>query len=125
MPLGSTLLTIERTLTRPRSLRDRLHETIQSRIATARNDSVEDQRRPAQKYMPPPDRILEVLRNNDGAMFQQELVEVSGKSAASVSRYLTDLEDEDLVRRVRVNRENLVLIGSHPWDAERQACGDD
>lgn len=70
-------------------------------------------------------RILELLLANDGRMRQQRIVEAVDVSAASVSRHLSQLADDDRIDKFPVGRENVVqLAGLRPlsdldgWPAE-------
>lgn len=84
-----------------------------------------DQVHRRREFVHPTDRVLQHLRANDGRMRQSDLVDEMDKSAASVSRYLTELEDGDLIRRVRVGGRNVVLLGdgSQVGDGWRQREG--
>lgn len=60
-------------------------------------------------------RILELLLANDGRMRQQSIVEAVDVSAASVSRHLSGLADQDRIDKFPVGRENVVqLAGLRP-----------
>lgn len=54
--------------------------------------------------------VLSLLRANDGCLKQTELVELTGASKATVSRWLADMEAEDRIERVRFGRENVVCL---------------
>jgi hypothetical protein len=65
------------------------------------------------------ERIHRYLRPHGGRMRQSELVECTEWSKAKVSRLLSELEDEGIIRKVRLGRENLVCLES------RDPLGDD
>lgn len=59
------------------------------------------------------DRILLLIERHGGRIRQQRIVEQVEWSKAKVSRLLSDLEEEGIVRKVRLGRENLVCLESH------------
>jgi len=59
---------------------------------------------------PPKQRVIQLVRANGGRMYQQELVDEMDRSDASVSRYLSALEDERRIYRLRDGRNNLVMV---------------
>lgn len=59
--------------------------------------------------------ILELLLANDGRMKQQCIVEAVDVSAASVSRHLSELDDQGRIDKVPIGRENVIqLAGLQP-----------
>lgn len=58
------------------------------------------------------DRILLLIERHGGRIRQQRIVEQVEWSKAKVSRLLSDLEEEGIVRKVRLGRENLVCLES-------------
>lgn len=61
------------------------------------------------ELLPPEEYIERMVESNDGRIMQATLVEEMDRSAATVSRYLSSMEDEGRIRRVRVGRRNLVM----------------
>jgi Uncharacterized membrane-associated protein/domain len=61
------------------------------------------------------DRIVRLLRENDGRMKQTRIVETTGWSKSKVSMLLSEMEQEGLVSKLQVGRENLIsLPGEEP-----------
>ncbi|RRJ30489.1 helix-turn-helix transcriptional regulator [Halocatena pleomorpha] len=61
------------------------------------------------------DRILSLLRENGGRMKQVKIVEQTGWSKSKVSMLLSEMDDEDLISKLRVGRENIIsLVGNEP-----------
>lgn len=58
----------------------------------------------------PRDRIVRYLERHNGRAMQAEIVADSEKSAATISRYLSELEAENVVQRTRVRRSKLVIF---------------
>ncbi|OYR47943.1 helix-turn-helix domain-containing protein [Halorubrum sp. Ea8] len=56
--------------------------------------------------------VCRLLKRNDGRMRQSEIIESTEWSKAKVSRVLSDLEEEEVVKRVRIGRENVVDLQS-------------
>ncbi|MFB6079793.1 MAG: helix-turn-helix transcriptional regulator [Haloferacaceae archaeon] len=59
------------------------------------------------------DRLLLLVERHDGRMRQQEIVAQVEWSKAKVSRLLSDLEEEGVLRKIRLGRENLICLESH------------
>lgn len=61
------------------------------------------------------DRVLRMLEANDGRMKQVDIVDGTEWSKSKVSMLLSDMEDDDLISKLRVGRENIIsLKGSEP-----------
>lgn len=58
----------------------------------------------------PEERVVRLLETNGGQLRQQEIVEAMDRSPSTVSRYLSSLEDDGRIKRVRVSRENVVFL---------------
>ena len=58
----------------------------------------------------PEERVVRLLETNGGQLRQQEIVEAMDRSPSTVSRYLSSLEDDRRIKRVRVSRENVVFL---------------
>lgn len=54
------------------------------------------------------DRIVRLLEERDGRMKQAEIVESTGWSKSKVSMVLSDMEDEDVISKLRLGRENVI-----------------
>lgn len=57
--------------------------------------------------------VLDVLEANGGRLWQRELVEVTGRSSSTVSRWLCTLEETGAVERIQIGREKLVFLPEH------------
>ena len=73
-------------------------------------------------------RVLQLLARNKGHMRQTAIVESVEWSKAKVSRLLSDLEQDDEIRRVRLGRENVVYLRGYepatlgpPFESEGQS----
>ncbi|UPM43416.1 helix-turn-helix transcriptional regulator [Halocatena salina] len=93
------------TLRLPVELRDRSTEESGSEMpAITETDLMTDE-----------DRILSLLRDNGGRMKQVKIVEETGWSKSKVSMLLSEMDDEDLISKLRVGRENIIsLVGDEP-----------
>ncbi len=61
------------------------------------------------------DRVVRLLRDHGGRMKQTRIVEQTDWSKSKVSMLLSDMEEQGLVTKLRVGRENLVsLPGEEP-----------
>lgn len=58
----------------------------------------------------PREFVTRLLEAEGGRLPQQALVEYTDLSAASISRYLQDLENEDVVVRLEIGREKVVFL---------------
>lgn len=56
------------------------------------------------------DALVELVESRGGRVKQSELVELTGWSKATVSRYLGELEDDGAIDRVSVGRQKVVLL---------------
>jgi len=59
-------------------------------------------------------KIYELILNNDGAVFQSKLVEMSGMPKSTVSLILDRLEAKGLVERRRRGMSNIVILKHEP-----------
>ena len=60
-------------------------------------------------------RVLELLRENNGRMKQARIVERTDWSKSKVSLLLSEMESNDQISKLRVGRENLIsLAGNEP-----------
>jgi len=65
------------------------------------------------------DRIVEIIAENDGRVRQQEIVQRTDWSKSKVSRRLSKMEDEGLISKISVGRENLVTFHDEEPDAAK------
>ncbi|MDY6779019.1 MAG: winged helix-turn-helix transcriptional regulator, partial [Halobacteria archaeon] len=54
------------------------------------------------------DRIVNLLRENEGRMKQADIVESTGWSKSKVSMVLSDMEDDGKISKLRLGRENVI-----------------
>lgn len=62
--------------------------------------------------------VCRLLERNERRMRQSQIIESTEWSKAKVSRVLSDLEEEGVVNRVRIGRENVVDLQSDAEDVE-------
>jgi uncharacterized membrane protein len=62
-------------------------------------------------------RVEDLLREHGGRMRQSAIVEATGWSKSKVSMVLSEMEEADRVRKLRVGRENIVSLPGHEPDA--------
>lgn len=55
------------------------------------------------------DQILTILDAHDGRMYQQDVIVETGFSAGTVSRLLSEMEDDGQIARLRKGREKIVV----------------
>lgn len=58
----------------------------------------------------PREFLAELVRHTGGRMWQTDIVETTGWSKSTVSRYLSSLESGDTVERIRIGRRKLVAV---------------
>jgi len=58
----------------------------------------------------PREFLAELVRHTGGRMWQTDIVETTGWSKSTVSRYLSGLESSDTVGRIRIGRRKLVAV---------------
>jgi hypothetical protein len=63
------------------------------------------------------ERVVTLLESNGGRMKQVDIVENTNWSKSKVSMLLSDMEDEEIISRLRVGRENIVSLSGHEPDA--------
>jgi len=78
---------------------------------------------PSRQPQPEPvtdeDRILEILEENGGRVRQQAIVQRTDWSKSKVSRRLSKMEDDDLISKISVGRENLVTFHDEEPEAAK------
>jgi uncharacterized membrane protein len=60
------------------------------------------------------DRVLEILKEVGGKMYQNDMVKRMDLSKSKVSDILSSLEREGKIRRLRTGRKNLVMLPPAP-----------
>jgi len=65
------------------------------------------------------DRILQILEENGGRVRQQAIVQRTDWSKSKVSRRLSKMEDDDLISKISVGRENLVTFHDEEPEAAK------
>lgn len=61
------------------------------------------------------DRVLSLLQDNDGRMKQVNIVNETGWSKSKVSMLLSDMDEDGLISKLRVGRENIIsIVGDEP-----------
>jgi hypothetical protein len=63
------------------------------------------------------DRVLRMLDANGGRMKQVNIVDETGWSKSKVSMLLSDMEEEGLISKLRVGRENVISLKGHEPEA--------
>jgi hypothetical protein len=63
------------------------------------------------------DRVLNLLEENGGRMKQVTIVDETDWSKSKVSMLLSDMEEEDLISKLRVGRENIISLAGEEPDA--------
>ncbi|MFB6179261.1 MAG: helix-turn-helix transcriptional regulator [Halorientalis sp.] len=63
------------------------------------------------------DRVVKMLETNGGRMKQANIVDETGWSKSKVSMLLSDMEDDEVISKLRVGRENIVSLSGHEPDA--------
>ncbi len=61
--------------------------------------------------------VIELLEANDGRMKQGMIVDETNWSKSKVSMLLSEMEDEELISKLRVGRENIISLPGHEPDA--------
>jgi hypothetical protein len=78
-----------------------------------------------EELMADEDRVLMLLRNNDGRMRQANIVNETNWSKSKVSMLLSDMDDEDLISKLQVGRENIISITGNEPEAARSPFEDE
>lgn len=58
--------------------------------------------------------LYEPIESHDGRVQQAELVDLTGWSKSSVSRYLCELESDGVVTRIQLGRSKVVFFSDDP-----------
>ncbi|WP_136717736.1 helix-turn-helix transcriptional regulator [Halorientalis salina] len=86
--------------------------------ARANTDATPDEPAvPEEELLSDEDRVLQMLETNGGRMKQANIVDETGWSKSKVSMLLSEMEDEELISKLRVGRENIVSLSGHEPDA--------
>jgi hypothetical protein len=78
-----------------------------------------------EELMADEDRVLMLLRNNDGRMRQANIVNETNWSKSKVSMLLSDMDEENLISKLQVGRENIISITGNEPEAARSPFEDD
>jgi hypothetical protein len=62
------------------------------------------------------DRVVALLEEHGGRMRQVNIVDETGWSKSKVSMLLSDMDDDDVISKLRVGRENIVSLEGHEPD---------
>ena len=71
------------------------------------------------------DRVVSLLEEHGGRMRQVNIVDETGWSKSKVSMLLSDMEDDGVVSKLRVGRENIVSLDGHEPDVAGSPFDDD
>ena len=71
------------------------------------------------------DRVVSLLEEHGGRMRQVNIVDETGWSKSKVSMLLSDMEEDDVVSKLRVGRENIVSLSGHEPDVAGSPFDDD
>ena len=93
----------------PEESTDEGRETAHADAADA-NDDTDDTDDTDVKLLSDEERVLRLLRNNDGRMKQADIVKETNWSNAKVSQLLSKMDDSDDVDKLRIGRENLITL---------------
>ncbi|MFC6720328.1 DUF7343 domain-containing protein [Halobacteriaceae archaeon SHR40] len=72
---------------------------------------------PEEELLSDEDRVLKLLEENGGRMRQVSIVEQTEWSKSKVSMLLSDMEDEGVISKLRVGRENIISLSGEEPDA--------
>ncbi|WP_135854807.1 helix-turn-helix transcriptional regulator [Halorussus salinus] len=78
--------------------------------ALADERASEDESEPEPELLSDEERVLRLLRDNDGRMKQGQIVKETNWSNAKVSQLLSKMDDNDDVDKLRIGRENLITL---------------
>ncbi len=65
------------------------------------------------------DRVVALLKENGGRMKQVQIVEATNWSKSKVSMVLSDMDEDDIISKLRVGRENIISLAGNEPDAVR------
>ena len=71
------------------------------------------------------DRVINLLEANGGRMKQVNIVDRCEWSKSKVSMLLSDMEERELISKLRVGRENIISLKGHEPDATRSPLDDE
>lgn len=99
--------------------------TAPATAETASTDATETESVPAEDSDPEEvpasisddERVQQLLEDEDGRMKQSVIVEETGWSKSKVSMLLTDMEDDGIISKIQVGRENIIALEGHEPDA--------
>ncbi|WP_224449547.1 helix-turn-helix transcriptional regulator [Haloprofundus salilacus] len=71
------------------------------------------------------DRVVSMLEDHGGRMRQVRIVEETDWSKSKVSMLLSEMEDEGLISKLRVGRENVISLDGHEPEATKSPFDDE
>lgn len=75
----------------------------------------------AETGLAPKEYVLQLLRNRGGRVRQSEVGDLTGLSASTTSRLLSEMEDAGRITRVTLGREKVVCLPNHAPETPGQA----
>ncbi|WP_137286609.1 helix-turn-helix transcriptional regulator [Halorussus salinisoli] len=78
--------------------------------APPETDEDDEDDEPATELLSDEERVLRLLRGNDGRMKQGQIVKETNWSNAKVSQLLSKMDENDDVDKLRIGRENLIIL---------------
>jgi hypothetical protein len=78
--------------------------------AASDSDAPDEQDEPVTELLSDEERVLRLLRDNDGRMKQAQIVKETNWSNAKVSQLLSTMDDDGDVDKLRIGRENLITL---------------
>ena len=98
------------------------------RRRSGESTSAEPESEPAQAEDEPlitdEQRVLQLLRENDGRMKQATIVEETDWSKAKVSRLLSDMSENGEIRKLSIGRENIIHLEGQGPEAAKPPYGE-
>jgi uncharacterized membrane protein len=92
-------------------------ETTTEAAAASTVDNAPEPAVPEEELLSDEDRVLQLLDDNGGRMKQVNIVENTEWSKSKVSMLLSEMEDEELISKLRVGRENIISKAGEEPDA--------
>jgi xanthosine utilization system XapX-like protein len=89
------------------------------------DDAPSRQDLPEQAFLTDADRVTQILEDAGGNCRQQDIVRETGWSKSKVSRLLSQMADDDEVRKISLGRENVIVLPGEEPDAVRSALDDE
>ncbi|WP_232688291.1 helix-turn-helix transcriptional regulator [Halobacterium zhouii] len=80
---------------------------------------------PNEAFLTDTDRVQRFVEAAGGNCRQQDIVQETGWSKSKVSRLLSQMEDDDEIRKISLGRENVIVLPGEEPDAVRSALDDE